>query len=217
MKYKLGIFDLDGTLLNSLDDIASSCNYALRENNLPEHTTDEVRFMVGNGILKLIQRAVPENSDEQTVQKVYQIFLDHYHKHCVEKTKPYNGIVECLKALKKDGLLLAVNTNKVETASIDLCNQFFPGIFDYVCGSKEGIRPKPATDGVMEILRNLNLDEHIPAVFIGDSDVDIQTGKNAGFDTIGVDWGFRGKDFLMKNGAGVVAMTLEELYKIIAE
>lgn len=212
MKYDLVIFDLDGTLLDTLDDITHSCNVALENNGLPIHTKEEVRFMVGNGIPKLIQRAIPENANQKLFDKVLQDFLNHYQKHSSEKTKPYDGMVDCLKNLKNLGIKLAVNSNKVESASIELCSRFYPGIFDCVAGNVPERRVKPFTDGVEYILKKTGCKS---AVYVGDSDVDIATGKNAGIPAIGVDWGFRGKDFLIKNGAVQVAMNPEELYKII--
>lgn len=214
MKYDLVIFDLDGTILDTLDDITNSCNVALKKNGLPLHTKEEVRFMVGNGIPKLIQRAIPENAGAEIQEKVLNDFLEDYHQHASENTKPYEGMSRCLENLKKLGLKLAVNTNKVEDASVDLCNRFYPGIFDYVAGNTPDRKPKPATDGVDFIIKSSGCKS---AVYVGDSDVDIQTGIKAGIDAIGVDWGFRGKDFLIKNGAKQVAMTPEELYKLIAE
>lgn len=212
MKYDLVIFDLDGTLLDTLDDITHSCNVALENNGLPIHTKEEVRFMVGNGIPKLIQRAIPENSNQKLFDKVLQDFLNHYQKHSSEKTKPYDGMVDCLKNLKNLGIKLAVNSNKVESASIELCSRFYPGIFDCVAGNVPERRVKPFTDGVEYILKKTGCKS---AVYVGDSDVDIATGKNAGIPAIGVDWGFRGKDFLIQNGAVQVAMNPEELYRII--
>lgn len=212
MKYDLVIFDLDGTLLDTLDDITHSCNVALENNGLPIHTKEEVRFMVGNGIPKLIQRAIPEKSNQKLFDKVLQDFLNYYQKHSSEKTKPYDGMVDCLKNLKNLGIKLAVNSNKVENASIELCSRFYPGIFDCVAGNVPERRVKPFTDGVEYILKKTGCKS---AVYVGDSDVDIATGKNAGIPAIGVDWGFRGKDFLIKNGAVQVAMNPEELYRII--
>ena len=203
MKYSLAIFDMDGTILNTLDDMTDSL-----------HTVDEVRFMVGNGIPKLIERAIPDGRGNAEFDKILADFIAYYEKHCAIKTAPYAGIVDCIKALRAAGLKIAVNTNKVEPAAIALCDDYFPGLFDIISGSRPGMPPKPAPDGIYEILKRAGMDgksEGQRAVFIGDSDVDMQTGMNAGLDVIGVDWGFRGKAFLEEHGAKVIMMNAEEL------
>lgn len=214
MKYSLAIFDMDGTILNTLDDMTDSLNEILTKYNLPLHTVDEVRFMVGNGIPKLIERAIPDGRGNAEFDKILADFIAYYEKHCAIKTAPYAGIVDCIKALRAAGLKIAVNTNKVEPAAIALCDDYFPGLFDIISGSRPGMPPKPAPDGIYEILNRAGMDgksEGQRAVFIGDSDVDMQTGMNAGLDVIGVDWGFRGKKFLEEHGAKVIMMNAEEL------
>lgn len=214
MKYSLAIFDMDGTILNTLDDMTDSLNEILTKYNLPLHTVDEVRFMVGNGIPKLIERAIPDGRSNAEFDKILADFIAYYEKHCAIKTAPYAGIVDCIKALRAAGLKIAVNTNKVEPAAIALCDDYFPGLFDIISGSRPGMPPKPAPDGIYEILNRAGMDgksEGQKAVFIGDSDVDMQTGMNAGLDVIGVDWGFRGKKFLEEHGAKVIMMNAEEL------
>lgn len=214
MKYSLAIFDMDGTILNTLDDMTDSLNEILTKYNLPLHTVDEVRFMVGNGIPKLIERAIPDGRSNADFDKILSDFIAYYEKHCAIKTAPYAGIVDCIKALRAAGLKIAVNTNKVEPAAIALCDDYFPGLFDIISGSRPGMPPKPAPDGIYEILNRAGMDgksEGQRAVFIGDSDVDMQTGMNAGLDVIGVDWGFRGKKFLEEHGAKVIMMNAEEL------
>ena len=212
MKYDLVIFDLDGTLLDTLDDITHSCNVALENNGLPIHTKEEVRFMVGNGIPKLIQRAIPENANQKLFDKVLQDFLNHYQKHSSEKTKPYDGMVDCLKNLKNLGIKLAVNSNKVESASIELCSRFYPGIFDCVAGNVPERRVKPFTDGVEYILKKTGCKS---AVYVGDSDVDIETARNSGMDEILCDWGFRGEEFLKEHGAKIIIKKPEEILTFI--
>ena len=214
MKYSLAIFDMDGTILNTLDDMTDSLNEILGKYKLPLHTVDEVRFMVGNGIPKLIERALPEGRATADFEKILADFIAYYEKHCAIKTAPYEGIVDCIKTLRAAGIKIAVNTNKVEPAAIALCDDYFPGLFDIISGSRPGMPPKPAPDGIYEILSRAGMDgksEGQRAVFIGDSDVDMQTGINAGLDVIGVDWGFRGRDFLQAHGAPLIMMNAAEL------
>ncbi len=203
-KYALAIFDMDGTILNTIDDLADSLNVILERYSMPLHTVDQVRFMVGNGIPKLIERAIPNGRDNSKFDEILKEYIAYYEEHSAIKTRPYDGIVEAVKALRKSGVKIAVNTNKVEAAALDLVAKYFPDCFDIVSGSRPGLPPKPAPDGVYEILKRAGIDgksEGQKAVFIGDSDVDLQTGINAGLDVIGVDWGFRGKAFLLEHGA----------------
>ena len=220
MKYSLAIFDMDGTILNTLDDMTDSLNVILEKYKLPLHTVDEVRFMVGNGIPKLIERAIEGGRQYPDFDKILKDFIAYYEEHCAIKTAPYEGIPECIKALRKAGIKIAVNTNKVEAAAIALCDDYFPGLFDIISGSRPGMPPKPAPDGIYEILNRAAMDgksDGQKAVFIGDSDVDMQTGMNAGLDVIGVDWGFRGKKFLEEHGAKVIMMSAEELSEYLVK
>ncbi len=214
MKYSLAIFDMDGTILNTLDDMTDSLNEILTKYKLPLHTVDEVRFMVGNGIPKLVERALADGRSNPDFEKILADFIAYYEEHCAIKTAPYEGIPQAIKTLRAAGIKIAVNTNKVEPAAIALCDDYFPGLFDIISGSRPGMPPKPAPDGIYEILKRAGMDgksQGQRAVFIGDSDVDMQTGTNAGLDVIGVDWGFRGKKFLQEHGAEVIMMTASEL------
>ena len=219
-KYFLAIFDMDGTILNTIDDLADSLNVILERYSMPLHTVDQVRFMVGNGIPKLIERAIPDGLDNPKFDEILKEYIAYYEEHSAIKTRPYDGIVEAVKALRKSGVKIAVNTNKVEAAAPDLVAKYFPDCFDIVSGSRPGLPPKPAPDGVYEILKRAGIDgksEGQKAVFIGDSDVDLQTGINAGLDVIGVDWGFRGKAFLLEHGAREdnIVMKADELVEKI--
>lgn len=214
MKYKIAIFDLDGTILNTLDDLADSLNVVLQKFQMPLHTYEQVRFMVGNGIPKLIERAIPDGVTNPKYQEVLSEYIKYYEKHCAQKTAPYDGILELLSQMKHHGMKIAVNTNKVSQAAEELCNYYFPFVFDYVCGSSPQTPVKPAPDGVFKILNHLNMRKE-DAVYIGDSDVDIQTGKNSGIDVISVAWGFRGKDFLLQNGAEKIVQNTQELLEMI--
>ena len=214
MKYKIAIFDLDGTILNTLDDLADSLNVVLQEFKMPLHTYEQVRFMVGNGIPKLIERAVPEGTSNPKYTQVLNKYIEYYEKHCSKKTAPYDGILEILTQMKSYGMKLAVNTNKVAQAAEELCIHYFPSVFDYVCGSCPQIPVKPAPDGVNKILHHFNLKKE-DAVYIGDSDVDIATATNAGLPCISVSWGFRSKEFLKSHQAQIIIDSPKELLKHI--
>lgn len=194
MKYKSYIFDLDGTLLDSLTDLAASCNYALRINNMPERTIDEVRMFVGNGVRKLMERAIPDGNRNELFQKTYTDFRDHYLIHNLDHTSPYNGIITMLKSLKDDGCNIAVVSNKFYAATQELVNHFFGDYVSVAIGERDNIRKKPSPDTVFEALRQLNVEKD-GAVYIGDSDVDVMTAKNCGMPCISVLWGFRDKKF----------------------
>jgi len=214
MKYKAVVFDMDGTILDTLSDLADAMNYELCKNGMPVRTIDEIRRFVGNGIQKLIERAVPVGTTSSTVNAIFVDFIDYYKTHCEIATKPYDGIESLLKKLKEAGLKTAVNSNKADAAVQILCERYFPNLFDCAVGEKEGIAKKPAPDSVNEILRQLGGPQH-EAGYIGDSDVDFETARNAGLDFIGVDWGFRGKDFLRTCGAEKIAMNTEDVLRFI--
>ena len=213
-KYKLAIFDLDGTLLETLEDLHDSTNHALVSQGLPPRTLDEVRRFVGNGIHKLIERAVPEGSSSETVEQVFEEFKTWYAVHCNDKTSAYDGIKEMLLALRKAGVRTAVVSNKADFGVQTLCKTYFSGLLDVAVGQREGIRLKPAPDSVNEVLRLLETRRE-DAVYIGDSDVDIDTARNAGMDCISVTWGFRRREFLLEHGAVILADKPENLEEII--
>lgn len=214
MKYMIAIFDLDGTILNTLEDLSDSTNYALKTYGYPERTMDEVRQFVGNGIRKLMERAVPEGTPVEEIDRVHETFTAHYKVHCADKTRPYDGIMELLQNLKKDGCKLAVVSNKADYGVQELCKQYFDGVFDFAVGEREGIRKKPAPDSVNEVLKTLGCSRD-RAVYIGDSDVDIQTAANAQMDHIIVEWGFRDVQFLISQGAKVLVEKPEEILEIV--
>ena len=214
MKYMIAICDLDGTILNTLEDLADSTYYALKTCGYPERTMDEVRQFVGNGIRKLMERAVPEGTPVEEIDRVHETFTAHYKVHCADKTRPYDGIMELLQNLKKDGCKLAVVSNKADYGVQELCKQYFDGVFDFAVGEREGIRKKPAPDSVNEVLKTLGCSRD-RAVYIGDSDVDIQTAANAQMDHIIVEWGFRDVPFLIAKGAKVLVEKPEEILEIV--
>ena len=214
MKYMIAIFDLDGTILNTLEDLADSTNYALKTCGYPERTMDEVRQFVGNGIRKLMERAVPEGTSVEEIDRVHETFTAHYKVHCADKTRPYDGIMELLQNLKKDGCKLAVVSNKAYYGVKELCKQYFDGIFDFAVGEREVIRKKPPPDTYNQVLKTMKCTRD-RAVYIGDSDVDIQTAANAQMDHIIVEWGFRDVPFLIAKGAKVLVEKPEEILEIV--
>lgn len=213
-QYKLAIFDMDGTILNTLEDLTDSTNYALRTHGMPERSIEEVRMFVGNGIGKLIKRAVVSGTSEEETEGVLATFKEYYGDHCAIKTRPYDGIVELLKNLKKKGFLTAVVSNKADFAVRSLVQDFYQGLFDAYVGEKEGIRRKPAPDSVNEVLQTLQI-EAKDAVYIGDSDVDLETAKNSNMDCIAVEWGFRGHDFLVEHGATTLVQRPEQIEELL--
>lgn len=218
MRYSCVVFDLDGTLLNTLDDLASSTNYALAAHGLPLRTTDEVRQFVGNGIRNLIRRAVPEGSSEELVEEVHATFDRHYASHSMVQTEPYPGIPQLLSRLHEAGIRCCVVSNKGDYAVRPLVEHFFPGAFDQACGERErdGIRRKPWPDTVLTCLDAVGATPH-NSVYVGDSEVDLLTAKNARMPCIIVSWGFRDAHELRKQGARVVVDTAQELYTAILE
>jgi phosphoglycolate phosphatase len=218
MMYKVYIFDLDGTLLDTLTDLAASTNYALRKHGMPEHSIDDVRRFVGNGVRKLMERAVPDGADNPLFDEAFATFRQHYMEHSLDTTRPYDGIPETLAALKARGCRLAVVSNKMMAATQELCRHFFPDTIEVAIGEDEahGIRKKPAPDTVFEALKTLDVSrveepDGLSAVYVGDSDVDIQTAANAGLPCISVLWGFRDRDFLIQHGAETFISAPSEL------
>ena len=212
MKYRLAIFDLDGTILDTLEDLADSLNYALSKAGYSTRRLEEVRAFVGNGLLSLVRLALPEGSSEEVAQSVLQELKAYYKVHCADKTKPYPEIMELLYALKDAGLKLAVVSNKADYAVQILCEQYFEKIFDLTVGEREGVAKKPAPDAVFAVLDELEI-EKSKAVYVGDSEVDILTGRNAEMDCILVDWGFRDASVLREQGADVIVSSVAALEK----
>lgn len=202
--YDTFIFDLDGTLLDTLQDLATSVNYALAEYGLPTHSIDDVRQFVGNGVRVLMERAIPNGVQNPLFDATFASFREHYMRHSLDTTRPYDGIPELIHELKKRGCKMAVVSNKMMAATQELVAHFFPEI-EVAIGENEvaGIRKKPAPDTVFEALRQLAIARH--PVYIGDSDVDIETARHAGLSCISVLWGFRSRDFLTAHGATTFA------------
>ena len=213
---KLVIFDLDGTLLNTIADLAASTNHALAANGYPTHPTEEYRFFVGNGINKLFERALPEGEKtEANVLKIRQRFIPYYDVHCVDLTKPYPGIPELLKTLQQRSVQIAVASNKYQRATGKLIPYFFPDIhFTAILGQREGVPRKPDPQIVHEIMRmaNVRTDE---VLYVGDSNVDMQTANNARVDSVGVTWGFRPRAELEQGSPFAIIDKAEELLSFL--
>lgn len=210
MQYDLAIFDLDGTVLDTLDDLNDSVNYALAFYQLPARTKEETRLNVGGGMSRLCRKSVGEYGDEQMVNQVEATFKAYYGEHCKDKTKPYDGIQDLLRELKKAGIKVAVVSNKGDYAVQILVKDYFGDIFDFVLGERVDIKRKPAPDMVYECLRVLNVPKE-RAVYIGDSEPDIQTAKNAQMAGIAVSYGFRSKETLQQAGATRIVDTVGQL------
>ena len=214
MKYELVIFDLDGTLLETLEDLYQSVNYALSVNGLPLRTREEIRAFVGNGLRNLMIRSVPNGSDTTTIDKVHESFKRHYINHSADHTAPYDGIIPLLEKLKEKGTKTAVVSNKDDEAVKALCDTFFGGLLGLTLGNRPDIQRKPAPDSIFYTLNHFGVEKE-NAVYIGDSEVDIETAKNAGLPCITVTWGFRDEDVLEKCGAKIFAKTVAELENLL--
>lgn len=213
---KLVIFDMDGTILDTLQDLADSTNHLLRSHGFPEHPLDAYRYFVGNGIKKLIERAIPES--ERTPEKIetfYKEFLPYYEIHKEDKTKPYPGIMKLLQELQNMGIATAVASNKIQSAMLPLTNHYFPGIrFAAVLGSRDGIPPKPHPSIVEDIIYKTGVQKS-EVLYAGDTAVDMQTAFNAGVRKIGVLWGFRTREELEASGADFIIEKPEEILDIL--
>ena len=215
-KYDTVIFDLDGTLLDTLQDLADSVNYVLAKYSCPVKTEQEICSYVGNGVRLLLERAIPSGAENPKFNEMYEEFLSYYKKHCNDKTAPYEGITDLLHELKAKGYKMAIVSNKFDSAVKDLSKLYFKDLMSAAIGENEakGIRKKPAPDTVIQALSELGSEKET-SVFVGDSDVDFKTAQNSGLDCISVLWGFRDKDFLQSCGASVFASTPKELLEMI--
>ena len=216
MSYRVALFDLDGTVLDTLDDLATATNYALETEGFPTHTREAVCSFVGNGIKDLIDRSVPNGTDEETTARVLNTFKQYYATHCAVHTKPYEGIPTMLTALRAAGVRTALISNKADFAVQALVKDYFVGLFDAALGEVADLPRKPAPDMVYRVLKTLDARAE-DAVFIGDSDVDVITAKNAGLPAIAVTWGFRDEAMLRAAGATQLAHTPEELLSLLTK
>lgn len=202
MKKQLVIFDLDGTLLDTVADLANATNQALEQCGYPTHPVEAYYKFVGNGINKLFARALPtEASNEENVLRVRSLFVPYYNEHNADYSRPYPGVVELLHTLQEDGVKIAVASNKYHEATLKLVHYFFPDIrFAAIYGQREDVPIKPAPDIVYDILRDTGISTE-QALYVGDSGVDMQTACNAGVESAGVTWGFRSEAELREHGA----------------
>lgn len=208
------VFDLDGTLLDTLTDLAASTNYALRSCGMPEHSIDDVRRFVGNGVCMLMTRAVPDGENNPRFDEAFSVFRQHYMQHCLDTTCPYPGIMEALARLKEKGMMLAIVSNKMQVATEELRQHFFSQYIDVAIGESAAIRKKPAPDTVNEALCLLGI-SHDEAIYVGDSDVDIDTARAAMMPCASVLWGFRDRQFLLNHGATRLLSSPEELLSLV--
>ncbi len=213
-KYDLAIFDMDGTILDTLENLTDCTNYALDLSGYPHRTRKEVRSFVGNGRRKLVERAVPEGTPIESIDKVYNDFDDYFRLHSMDNTAPYDGILTLLENLRSKGIKTAVVSNKADYAVKELCDIHFNGLFDVMVGDREGIPQKPSPDSVIAVMKTLGVDKN-RTVYIGDSDVDIMTARNAQLDMIITDWGFRDRDYLEKLGADIIVSDTKTLERLI--
>ena len=198
--YKAVIFDLDGTILDTLDDLADSVNFALQKHGLPVRENAEIRSFLGNGMVNLVKLSAGDKAED--IAGILADFKEYYAKHSADKTKPYDGVLETISALKEQGVKTAVLSNKGDFAVQPLVKRYFGGLIERAQGENEaaGVLRKPNPDGVYKIMKELGVTEK-ETVFVGDSEVDILTAKNAGVDCVAVTWGFRDEKDLIENGA----------------
>ena len=214
MAYQTAVFDLDGTLLDTLEDLYRAVNAALDRHSLPRRTRNEVRLFVGNGVELLIRRAVPAGCDEEIILSTLADFKATYAAICKDNTKPYDGILPMLTALRDKGIRVAVVSNKFDAATKALCAEYFGDLVEVAIGERAGVRKKPAPDTVLEALKELGVTTE-GAVYVGDSDVDIRTAENCGMDCLSVTWGLRDEDFLLENGAKTLVHAPSDLIPVI--
>lgn len=214
MNTKTMIFDLDGTLLNTLGDLADAANAALRQHGYPGRSDEEVRAFLGNGIRSLMRRAVPEDADDDAAVACLTDFRAYYDAHMMHRTAPYSGIPELLKALKTQGVKIGVLSNKYDKAAKALIAHYFPGLVDLALGEREGVPRKPDPAAPNEMLQALGA-ERRTTLYVGDSNVDMQTAKNTGLFAVGVTWGFRDREVLIKSGANALIDRPAELLALL--
>ena len=204
------IFDMDGTVLNTLDDLTDSVNYVFSKFGLPARSRDEYRQFFGNGIGYAMKCAAPEGTPDSLIEEMIPVFKEYYDIHCLDKTGPYDGIIDLMKELRNSGCKMAIVSNKIDSAVKELNERFFSEYVSVAIGERPGVNRKPAPDTVFAALAELgsSTDE---AVYIGDSEVDLMTAKNSNLPCIAVLWGFRDKEFLIKNGASAFAKTPEDI------
>jgi len=217
VRYRLACFDLDGTLLDTLAGLVNALNAARRMNGLAPQTEEQIRGFIGNGVEKLVERSLeadPGTFNDELKQKLLEDRIRYYAANCLYETHPYDGITEAVLKLRSSGMKLAVVTNKDEIPTTILINHFFPGVFDYVCGTMPGKPRKPEPEAIGMCLDALGVSPE-ECVYIGDSEVDILTARNSGLDLISCDWGYRSRAFLKENGAGIICSDPADLWRLL--
>ena len=212
--YKHVIFDLDGTLLNTIDDLADTGNHVCTLHGWPTHTVAEFKLMVGNGIPKLVERFAPQGTSQEVLDQAFQEFMDWYGVHKEDKTAPYAGMPEVTKALREAGVSIAVLSNKADVMAGPVVEHYYPGIFPVVQGALPGLPTKPVPTLLHKLMDRLGATQE-DTLFVGDSNVDIRTAKNGGLTGCGVLWGFRSREELEAAGADVIVSTPQELLDLI--
>lgn len=212
---KAVIFDLDGTLLNTIEDLANACNYALKQSKFPIHEVEKYKTFVGDGRYKLIERIVPQDfRTDETISKVLALFDEYYEAHMIDMTKPYQGVIELLDDLNNSGLKLAVVSNKPHEFTVEVVKKFFGDKLHITFGHRANTPTKPNPYSLIEAIELFNIEKH-ECVYVGDSNVDVETAKNAEVKSVGVAWGFRGAGELEEAGADYIVNTIEELRELI--
>jgi len=208
------IFDMDGTVLDTLEDLTTSMNYVMDAFGFPSHTNEEYRLVFGNAIRYALEHTVPEGTPPEVIDRMIPVFKEHYDKHCLDKTRPYEGIIPLMKQLKARGFKMAIVSNKIDSAVRELNERFFSEAVNVVIGERPGLKRKPAPDMVIQAMNDL---KSLPgeSIYIGDSEVDLATAKNSGLPCISVLWGFRDKAYLKETGASVFAETPKELLLLL--
>lgn len=210
MKYKAVLFDMDGTVLDTLGDLAAAVNHTLREFSMPERSIAEVAAALSNGAAYLIAHTVPDGTPKELTDKVLAAYALYYDAHCDILTGPYDGIVPLMQKLRDKGVKLAVISNKQDTAVKPLAEKYFPGLLEIAVGESAEVRRKPNPDAVLAALRHIGV-EREDAIYVGDTEVDLQTARNAGMECASVDWGFRTREQLVEIGAEHIFDTVQEL------
>lgn len=212
--YKTVIFDLDGTLLNTLADLSNAVNFALREFSFPERTTEEIRSFIGNGVVKLMERSTPDGNDDKTQEECLAVFRKHYLEHMADNTAAYDGVSDVLKKLRDKGIKTAVVSNKLHSAVVGLCDEYFPSLIDVASGVTTEDERKPSPVNVIKAMESCESDRQ-NTIYVGDSEVDVQTAHAAYIKCIGITWGFRDKEALLANGCDFIAESADELLNML--
>ncbi len=215
--YNYAIFDLDGTLLDTLGDLHAAVNHALRKFGFPERTTEEIRRFIGNGVVKLMERSTPDATDSETQEKCLEVFRKYYLEHMKDMTAPYEGVLDMLRFLREKGIKTAVVSNKLHKAVQGLCEDWFDGLIDAAIGVSDESERKPSPVNVFRAMNEFGIDgkDSHTIIYVGDSEVDVQTAKNADLKCIGVTWGFRDEEELRAAGADFIADNTDEVLRII--